>query len=332
MTSPRMALGFSSCKNIVTVQMMCHFCCHDGWKITLVGSRFTHPAESRYAPIEGEALAVADALERTKILRCLAVTNLIVAVDHQPLLKVLGDRKLEDIKNPRLFNLKEKTLPFKFKIVHLPGRKNLASDALSRHPHGTPGTEKLLLPDDVHTISEEHELVNINARTLRSHILTELRMDTQDVCSSLDSDLTAATAHALDDMQAVTWDRVREATTSDPIMFELCQIIEDGLPQTKEEYPPLLREYFNFRDYLSTTDGVILYKDRIVIPPRLREEVLLALHSAHQGIASMTARSNISVFWPGITAQIANLRERCSECNRIAPSQPNAPPTALVEP
>ena len=92
---------------------------------------------------------------------------------------------------------------------------------------GTPGAEKLLLPDDVHTISEEHELVNINARTLRSRILTELRMDTQDVCSSLDGDLTAATAIALDDMQAVTWDRVREATTSDPIMFELCQIIED---------------------------------------------------------------------------------------------------------
>ena len=165
-----------------------------------------------------------------------------------------------------------------------------------------------------------------------SHILTELRLDTQDVCSSLDSDLTAAAAHALDDMQAVTWDRVREATTSDPIMFELCQIIEDGLPQTKAEYPLLLREYFNFRDHLSTTDGVILYKDRIVIPPRLRDEVVLALHSAHQGIAYMTAHSNISVFWSGITAQIANLRERCSECNRIAPSQPNAPPTALVEP
>ena len=34
-----------------------------GWKTTLVGSRFTHPAESRYAPIEGEALVVANALD-----------------------------------------------------------------------------------------------------------------------------------------------------------------------------------------------------------------------------------------------------------------------------
>ena len=34
------------------------FCCNSGWKVTLVGSRFTHTAESRYAPVEGEALAV----------------------------------------------------------------------------------------------------------------------------------------------------------------------------------------------------------------------------------------------------------------------------------
>ena len=42
----------------------CHkiepFCCHDQWKITLVGTHFTHKAKSQYAPVEGEALAVAD--------------------------------------------------------------------------------------------------------------------------------------------------------------------------------------------------------------------------------------------------------------------------------
>ena len=33
------------------------FCCHSGWKVTLVGSRFTHAAESRYAPVEGDTPA-----------------------------------------------------------------------------------------------------------------------------------------------------------------------------------------------------------------------------------------------------------------------------------
>ena len=37
------------------------FCCPTGWKIALVGSRFTHPTESCYAPVEGEALAMDDA-------------------------------------------------------------------------------------------------------------------------------------------------------------------------------------------------------------------------------------------------------------------------------
>ena len=57
------------------------FCCKQGWKITLVGSRFTHAAESRYAPIKGEALAVADALDKARhfVLGC---KNLTVAVDH----------------------------------------------------------------------------------------------------------------------------------------------------------------------------------------------------------------------------------------------------------
>ena len=67
------------------------FCCPSGWKITLVGSRFTSGAESRYAPIEGEALAVADALDKARFF-VLGCDNLILAVDHKPLLKVLGDR------------------------------------------------------------------------------------------------------------------------------------------------------------------------------------------------------------------------------------------------
>ena len=54
------------------------FCCKEGWQVVLVGSRFTHPAESRYAPIEGEALAVADALDKSRhfVLGCEKLTVL----------------------------------------------------------------------------------------------------------------------------------------------------------------------------------------------------------------------------------------------------------------
>jgi hypothetical protein len=60
-------------------------------------------------------------------------------------------------------------------------------------------------------------------------------------------------------------------------------------------FPPQLREYFQFREHLYTIDGVILYKDRIIIPPSLREEILSVLHAAHQGVTSMISRAVISL-------------------------------------
>ena len=46
----------------------------------------------------------------------------------------------------------------------------------------------------------------------------------------------------------------------------------------------------------------------------------------------MLSRAETTVFWPGITPAIIQLRERCQECNRMAPSQPSAPPTPTIRP
>lgn len=301
------------------------FCCNSGWKITLVGSRFTHAAETRYAPVEGEALAVADSLDKARYF-VLGCEDLIIAVDHKPLLKIFADRALQDIPNPRLRNLKEKTLRYKFRMVHVPGVRHRATDCLSRHPTGAP--ERLYLPDDIATISSLPAMflhstpLLAGLRTLTPH------EDTIEVCT-LSSAMCALESLRL---KSVTWGRVRTATASDDNMQALLSTIEAGMPEFRHELPPSLREYFQFRDELSTVDGVILYKDRLVIPPSLREEVLAHLHAAHQGVTSMTARAESSIFWPGISPAIVALRARCNQCNRIAPSNPSAPPTPLLSP
>ena len=74
-------------------------CCAGGWRITLAGSRFLKPAESRYAPIEGEALAIAWALEHTKFFTQ-GCDDLVVITDHKPLVGVFQDRTLDQITNP----------------------------------------------------------------------------------------------------------------------------------------------------------------------------------------------------------------------------------------
>ncbi len=108
-------------------------CCPEGWRITLAGSQFLSSAEQRYAAIEGEALAVAWGLEQTRYFMQ-GCDNLVVVNDHKPLVKIFGDRTLDEITNSRLFRLKQRTLPWRFDIKHLPGKSNLAADATSRHP------------------------------------------------------------------------------------------------------------------------------------------------------------------------------------------------------
>ena len=59
------------------------------------------------SPIEGEALAVVEALKKTRHFT-LGCPDMTEVVDHKPLLKVLGDRALDDIHNPRLRNIKKR--------------------------------------------------------------------------------------------------------------------------------------------------------------------------------------------------------------------------------
>ena len=128
------------------------WCCQTGWKLTFASNRYTHNAEENYAPVEGEALIVAWALDKARhfVLGC---NDLIVATDHKPLLKVLGDRKMEDIKNPRLYNLNEKTLPFLFRITHVLGKRHFTANSLFRYASGDQNTNKMDLPDDAHAAS-----------------------------------------------------------------------------------------------------------------------------------------------------------------------------------
>ena len=83
-------------------------CCPEGWHLVFGGSRSTSPTESRYAPTEGEALAVSWRLNNARMF-ALGCKDLIL-LQIKPLLKIFNHRDVSTITNPRLFKLKEKTL------------------------------------------------------------------------------------------------------------------------------------------------------------------------------------------------------------------------------
>ena len=136
--------------------------------------------------------------------------------------------------------------------------------------------------------------------------------------TEIDRTLSEIASATLDTLCTITWDRVRLATNSNDTMLRLVEIIEDGIPESREDFHQALREFYQFRDDLYTVDGVVMYGGRVVIPPSLREECLIALHAAHGGCTFMLSRAECSIFWPGITPAIQRMRERCAPCNRTA--------------
>ena len=271
-------------------------CCATGWKITLAGSRFLRAGEKRYAPIEGEALAIAWALEDTKYFT-LGCDNLIVSTDHKPLIKIFGDRSLDEISNTRIFRLKKRTLAWRFKVVHVPGKNIPASDATSRNPASS-------------------------SECASSEWLSSI----QNISDTMEDDIIATVHSSLDKIRAVTWDRVKEATRCDPYLQQLQHHIINAFPSSSVDLPIQLHPYWKYRNDLSIVDDDILVGNRIVIPPPLRAQICTILHSAHQGTTAMTERAKEAVFWPGISSCINQTREQCNTCWRMAPSQPNLPP------
>ena len=283
-------------------------CCPDEWRVTLAGSRFLRDAERRYAPVEGEALAVAWALEDSRFFT-MGCDELVVATDHKSLIKLLGDRALDDIRNPRLFRLKQRTLMWKYQIVHVPGKENHAADAASRYPSDPSPREESAVPDTLAAL--------------------RVRAGADD---DLEAQVVASVKSNTSTLGAVTWDRVRDGILRNADFQHLARFIQSGFPPSRDTVPEALQQYWQYRDRLSWVDNVILMDGRVVIPPPLRNEVLRALHAAHQGTSRMTSRAQTTVFWPGISKDLEDARDRCHECWRMSPSQPRMPPTSPLVP
>ena len=273
-------------------------CCPDGWKVTLAGSRFLTPAEQNYAAIEGEALGVAWALEQTQYFT-MGCDNLVVIVDHKPLVKIFGDRRLDEIDNPRLFRMKQRTLRWRFEIQYQRGKTNPFADAMSRHPNSFAELASVAMMTD-HDRQEE------------SYVL--------------------GTINEAERMFAITWENIKIESQKDTTMCLLNEHIHNGFPNSKKELAEEIRSFWEVRESLRCFGAVILYKDRIVIPPSLQAKIVENLHSAHQGVSSMYSRAQTIVYWPGLVGDLENAREACRLCHQNAPSHARLPPTAPAIP
>ena len=250
-------------------------CCPGGWRITLAGSRFLSSAEQRYAAIEGEALAVAWGLEQTRYFT--QGCDLVIVTDHKPLTKIFGDRTLDEISNSRLFCLKQRTLPWRFDIVHRPGKTSHAADATSRHPSPSGSVNCTLLGSPS------------MADAIETALLASFRNDAQE-------------------LGTIPWSLLAQETETDASLGYILHLIEQG-SSSFDSNDPVLTNLWPTCESFYVHEGVLLYQDRVVVPTSLRSRVLQYLHAAQQGTSTMEQRARAIVYWPGMSKDIRDTRD-----------------------
>ena len=102
------------------------------------GSRSLLPAESRYATIELECLAIQYAVQQCQFY--LLGAEFRVITDHRPLLGIFA-KDLHEIANPRLLRFREWLQTYTFTISWAAGKRHHMADALSRAPVFSPQEE-----------------------------------------------------------------------------------------------------------------------------------------------------------------------------------------------
>ena len=126
---------------------------------------------------------------------------------------------------------------------------------------------------------------------------------------------------------------IEKTTREDQELQEVTKLVLNGWPKYQTQVPENARSFFPYHGELSYVDGKLIYRDQIVIPASMREEILQRIHDGHLGVTKCLERANSSVWWPGISKDIKERVSHCNFCQVNRPSQRREPlkPTPLPE-
>lgn len=108
---------------------------------------------------------------------------------------------------------------------------------------------------------------------------------------------------------AIGMDIMTEASLQDNEI----KLVKEAL--SSNNWDPVINIYRIFQTELWTHEGLLLRGTKIVIPLKLRHQVLAAAHEGHPGIGAMKARLRTKVWWPKIDSDA----EKWLKVARVAP-------------
>ncbi len=98
------------------------------------------------------------------------------------------------------------------------------------------------------------------------------------------------------------------------IMDENIHTIQEGWPNHKLSVDQSIREYWPICDIINSQNGLLLCRERLIVPSSIRNEMLWKIHKHHLGIEKCKRKARDLLYWLGMNSQIHDLVSKCNTC------------------
>ena len=110
-----------------------------------------------------------------------------------------------------------------------------------------------------------------------------------------------------------------------PMVPEVRQFVYSGWPLSLQDKSAEFKPFWNRKHELSVQDDLLLWDNRVVIPPQDQRKVLELLHKTHIGMSRMKALARQFVWWPNMDSDIEQYVKNCTSCQLSAKDPPLTP-------
>ena len=117
-------------------------------------------------------------------------------------------------------------------------------------------------------------------------------------------------------------DQLRKSTVQDEQLTRLKGYTSTGFPCDKKNLLTDLHEVWPHKEMLSIESGLITCGNTIIVPKEMRPEMFQYVHEGHQGKERCLLRARNTVFWPKMTYDVQQLKEKCIICQEHGKLQP----------
>ena len=119
-------------------------------------------------------------------------------------------------------------------------------------------------------------------------------------------------------------DDIRRHTSKDPGLQSAIHYTLMGWPR-QNDVVDIAQPYHHVRAELSVAHGLLLQGCRIVIPSKMRDEVLSGTHDGQQGITKCHEWAQQALWWPNLNDEIKTLIANCEHCTTFQSAQRHEP-------